>query len=91
MCIRDSALGFPTHVATATSHCVLAVSSFTGVISHYILNHILVGPALSIGIGAVIGAQIGAKLSNKTKSKVIIILLSCAVFALGVRLIISAL
>ena len=85
------ALGFPTHVATATSHCVLAVSSFTGVISHYILNHILVGPALSIGIGAVIGAQIGAKLSNKTKSKVIIILLSCAVFALGVRLIISAL
>ncbi len=85
------ALGFPTHVATATSHCVLAVSSFTGVISHYLLDHILIKTALSIGIGAVIGAQIGARLSNKTKSKMIIILLSCAVFALGVRLIISAL
>lgn len=85
------ALGFPTHIATATSHCVLAVSSFTGVISHYMLGHILVVPALSIGAGAVLGAQFGAKISKKTKSKSIIVLLSLAVFALGLRLIISAL
>ena len=53
-------LGFPTHIATATSHFVLAVSSFFGVASHYFLGNILIGPALATGFGAVLGAQIGA-------------------------------
>lgn len=81
------ALNFPTHIATATSHCVLAISSFTGVVSHYLLDHIVWIPAISIGLGATVGAQIGAKLSKKTKPKLIVVLLSCAVFALGLRLI----
>ena len=80
-------LGFPVHVATATSHFVLACSSAFGVISHFMLDHIVWLPALSISIGAAIGAQIGAKLSQKTKSKVILGLLSLAMFALGCRLI----
>lgn len=80
------ALGFPTHIATATSHAVLAISSFTGVISHYLLDHIVWQPAICIGGGAIIGAQIGAKLSSKTKPKVIVILLSIALFGLGLRL-----
>lgn len=81
------ALGFPAHVATATSHAVLAVSSFTGVLSHYLLDHIVWIPAVSIGIGAVLGAQYGAKLSKKTKPKSIVILLSAALLCLGLRLI----
>ena len=80
-------LHFPTHVATATSHFVLAVSSFIGVVSHAILHHIIWMPAISIGIGAIIGAQIGAQISKKTKPKIILILLSFALFALGLRLI----
>ena len=80
-------LGFPVHVATATSHFVLACSSAFGVISHFMLDHIVWLPAISISIGAAIGAQIGAKLSQKTKSKVILGLLSLAMFALGCRLI----
>ena len=80
-------LGFPVHVATATSHFVLACSSLFGVISHFLLDHIVWIPAVCISIGAAIGAQIGAKISQKTKSKVILLLLSCAMFALGLRLI----
>ena len=80
-------LGFPVHVATATSHFVLACSSAFGVISHFMLDHIIWIPAICISIGAAIGAQIGAKLSKKTKSKVILMLLSLAMFALGIRLI----
>ncbi|RHM57674.1 sulfite exporter TauE/SafE family protein [Mitsuokella sp. AF33-22] len=80
-------LGFPVHVATATSHFVLACSSAFGVVSHYMLNHIVWIPAICISIGAAIGAQIGAKISRKTKSKVILTLLSLAMFALGLRLI----
>jgi len=79
-------LGFPTHVATATSHFVLAVSSFVGVGSHLLLGNILIVPALSIGAGATIGAQVGAKLSLKMKSRPILILLSLAMAALGLRL-----
>lgn len=81
-------LGFPVHVATATSHFVLACSSLFGVASHFLLDHIIWLPALCIAVGASIGAQIGAKISQKTKSKVILGLLALAMFALGVRLIV---
>ncbi|MDL2280296.1 sulfite exporter TauE/SafE family protein [Selenomonadales bacterium OttesenSCG-928-I06] len=80
-------LGFPTHVATATSQFVLAISSGVGVASHFSLGNVLAVPAISIGLGAVVGAQIGARLARKTKSKVIITLLSVALFALGIRFI----
>jgi len=82
-------LGFPTHVATATSHFVLAVSSFVGVGSHLLLGNVLIVPGLSIGVGATIGAQVGAKLSLKMKSRPILILLSLAMAALGLRLALS--
>ena len=68
-------------------HFVLACSSAFGVVSHFMLDHIIWIPAICISIGAAIGAQIGAKLSKKTKSKVILMLLSLAMFALGIRLI----
>lgn len=80
-------LGFPTHVATATSHFVLAVSSSIGLISHALLNHVVWLPALCIGVGAATGAQIGAQISKKTKPRTILILLSLAVFAVAIRLI----
>ena len=83
-------LGFPTHIATATSHFVLAVSSLFGIISHYLAENILVAPALIMGTGAIIGAQLGARASLKVRSRVILILLSIALFGLGLRLILAA-
>jgi len=80
-------LDFPVHIATATSHFVLACSSAFGVASHFLLQHIIWLPAVCIAVGAAIGAQIGAKISQKTKSKVILGLLALAMFALGIRLI----
>ena len=83
-------LGFPTHTATATSHFVLAVSSFFGVISHYFLGNILITPALVIGFGSILGAQLGAYLALKTQAKFITILLCIALLALGIRMIIGS-
>lgn len=83
-------LSFPTHIATATSHFVLAISSFFGVASHLFLGNVLIKEALLIGGGAVAGAQFGAYLSIKAKSRLIIALLALAMFGLGLRLIISA-
>lgn len=84
------ALAFPPHMATATSHFVLAVSSFVGVSSHIFFDHIVWVPALSVGIGAVIGAQIGARLSKKTKPRSIVLLLCISLFLLGIRMIIES-
>lgn len=84
------ALAFPPHMATATSHFVLAVSSFMGVISHIFLNHIVWTPALAVGIGALIGAQFGARLSKKTKPHSIILLLCLSLFLLGIRMIVES-
>lgn len=82
-------LGFPTHTATATSHFVLAVSTFFGVVTHYLLGNILLVPALLIGSGAVLGAQLGAYLAPKTKSRSITFLLCAALFVLGFRMILG--
>ena len=48
-------LGFPTHVATATSQFILFLSTITGVVTHYSLGHIQWNIAIACGIGAVIG------------------------------------
>lgn len=79
-------LGFPVHIATATSHFVLACSSLIGVVSHFLLDHIIWLPALCLGAGASLGAQAGARISQKTKSKTIVTLLSLAVFFMGLKL-----
>ncbi len=84
------ALKFPTHIATATSHFVLTISSFIAVISHFLFGNILMSTALSIGFGAVIGAQIGAKISQKTKPKYIITLLAVMLTLMGLRFIFTA-
>lgn len=83
-------LSFPPHIATATSHCVLAMSSTVGVISHGLLGNILWSAGLAIGIGAAVGAQIGARVAKKTKSRTIMLLLSLIMFLLGVRMIAEA-
>ena len=80
-------LGFPVHIATATSSFILAVSAAFGVVSHFVLQHIVWVPAICISIGAAIGAQIGARISQKTKSKTILLLLAAAMVFMGIRLI----
>lgn len=80
-------LGFPTHIATATSHFVLAISTFFGVLAHYIMQNILLLPALSIGAGALVGAQFGARLAQRVKSRPILVMLSVLLFLVGLRLI----
>ncbi len=80
-------LGFPPHIATATSHFVLAISSLIGVATHQWESHILWDYAILFGVGAIGGAQIGAKISKKTKGRSILFLLAGALILLSLRLI----
>ena len=81
-------LNFPVHVATATSHLILAVMALAGTIVHIYqgnLNHNW-GMMLSIGLGVILGAQLGAYVSHHVKQKVIIISLAVALLLVGVRI-----
>lgn len=83
-------LGFPTHIATATSHFILSISTIVGVTVHYMEGHINLIVAGCCSLGAVFGAQAGARISRRTKPKAILIILSGALALLAIRLIYSS-
>ena len=86
-------LGFPTHVATATSHFVLAFMALIATITHAVAGSFSHGQGLrraaALSVGVVIGAQIGAHLSQRLSGRTIQRLLAGGLVLLGVRLILS--
>lgn len=81
-------LNFPVHIATATSHFILAVMALAGTIVHIFQGNLKHnwGMMLSIGLGVILGAQLGAYVSHHVKQKVIIISLASALLLVGVRI-----
>lgn len=81
-------LNFPVHIATATSHFILAIMALAGTIVHMIQGSFWKEwtKAVLIGIGVIAGAQLGARLSEKIKPKGIIRALAAALLLVGVRL-----
>lgn len=86
-------LGFPTHIATATSHFVLAfmalVATFTHVATGSFHHGVGLRRAAALSAGVVVGAQLGARLSQRLSGALIERLLAFALVALGIRLILS--
>jgi uncharacterized protein len=84
-------LGFPTHVATATSHFVVVITAF-GAISTHLVNKTYtsnIGVMFVLSAGAVIGAQFGARLSHKVKGVIIVRLLAAGLAIVALRLFIA--
>ena len=74
--------------AWVTSHCILAVSTAVGVLTHIMADHVQFYIAIPISIGAIFGAQAGAYISKRLRAKSILIIMSVGVALLGLRLII---
>lgn len=85
-------LNFPVHVATATSHFLLAVMAFVGTMVHVATGSFQHGfrRTIAISIGVVVGAQIGARLSNRVHGEWIVRALAAALALLGARLLVLA-
>jgi uncharacterized membrane protein YfcA len=87
------ALGFPTHVATATSHFVLAWMAGAGTATHAVAGSFGHGVGLrraaALSVGVVVGAQAGARMSTRLRGALIERLLAFALAALAVRLLLS--
>lgn len=84
-------LAFPTHIATATSHFVVAITTFAAVTVHIVLGAFSEGVrrAAALSAGAVIGAQFGARLSQKVSGSWIVRLLAIGLALVAVRLLIA--
>jgi len=82
------ALKFPVHIATATSHFVLSITTLVATLIHF-RNGALrgeYGTILWISIGAIAGAQAGAKLSNEVRGQWILRLLAAGLSVIGIRI-----
>lgn len=81
-------LGFPAHIATATSHFTLAIMATAGTATHVLtgdLQDLLLETAL-LGGGAIVGAQLGARLSARVHGHLIVRALAVSLAFVGVRL-----
>ena len=87
-------LGFPTHIATATSHFVLAWMSGVGTLTHIANGSFAHGHGVAraafISVGVIAGAQLGAYLSQRLHGKLIERLLALSLLVLAARLLLAA-
>jgi uncharacterized membrane protein YfcA len=83
-------MGFPVHVATATSQFVLAFTAAAGVAKYASAGHVVWPLAASVGAGVVVGAQLGVRVSQRMKGARIVRLLVLAIVVLAVRLVWSS-
>ncbi len=81
-------LGFPIHIATATSHFVLAIMAMAGTTMHILSGEFLHGVhrTIYLALGVLVGAQVGAHLSNHVRGSLIIRSLALALVFIGLRI-----
>lgn len=81
-------LGFPVHVATATSHFILAIMALTGTLVHIWTGDLSTGvnQTLALAIGVLLGAPLGAQLSNRIRGPWIVRSLALALGLAGIRI-----
>ena len=86
-------LNFPVHIATATSHFILAIMALTGTIVHIArgsFSHGGIHQTICLAIGVLIGAQAGAALSTRVHGMWIIRGLAIALVFVGIRILVMA-
>ncbi len=85
-------LRYPIHLATGTSHTILAFTSTVAVIDHWINNDYQPEPGFLpyLCIGLILGAQAGAAIAPRVSGEVIRKILSFALIFVGLRLFFTA-
>ncbi|MBN1295060.1 MAG: sulfite exporter TauE/SafE family protein [Candidatus Latescibacteria bacterium] len=84
-------LNFPVHIATATSHFILAIMALAGTIVHIAKGSFTgssVYETVLLGVGVLFGAQLGAWLSGRIRGDWIIRALALALSLVGIRILI---
>ncbi len=86
-------LKVPPRVASATTLLVLVPTSFAGILTHILTGQFHEGwrRAGLLGVGALIGGQLGVYLGKRLSQKVILVILSLGLTAVGARQILASL
>ena len=86
-------LHFPVHIATATSHFILAIMATASVIAHITegsySDPVILRMTIGLVIGVIGGAQLGAYLSRRVHGKMIIRALAVSLGVVGIRILVS--
>ncbi len=84
-------LCFPVHIATATSHFMVAVTTLSAIVTHLVQGTFTgsLGVPAVLSVGAIIGAQFGARLSKRVSGTLIVRLLAVGLIVVALRLLIS--
>lgn len=84
-------LGFPAHIATATSHFVLLITVLVGVFAHVATGTLTLKilPLVPLVLGISLGAQVGAHYSSRLSGPWIIRSLAVGLAAVGLRLVVN--
>ncbi|MBF0337244.1 MAG: sulfite exporter TauE/SafE family protein [Nitrospirae bacterium] len=79
-------IGMPLHVATATSHFIIVITSFFGLVTFLGLGAVNVDYAVVLGIGSILGAYYGARASIKTHSEMLKKIIAVLLVLLSIKL-----
>ena len=84
-------LSLPVHIATATSHFVLSISTLVGAATFFALGHVDLTTTALMGAGILAGAQLGARVSIRTRPVAIRRILAFALAAVGISMVLHGL
>jgi uncharacterized membrane protein YfcA len=83
-------LRVPPHVAVATSHFILFISSTIGMTIFALMGHVKLDFMMAIGVGTILGAILGAKIAAHTSEKTIRTLLATVVTVVALHMLFHA-
>ncbi len=91
--VLSQLLGFPVHIATATSHFVLAIMALAGSLVHLVNGELRpgLGRVAALAVGVLVGAQVGARLSSRVHGVWIMRGLAVALGVVALRILLAAL
>lgn len=91
--VLSQLLGFPVHIATATSHFTLAIMALAGSLVHLANGELTpgLGRIAALGVGVLVGAQAGAALSSRVHGVWIMRGLAIALGFVGLRILLGGL
>jgi len=82
-------IGIPIHIATATSHFVISITSIFGILIFIALGTIDIDYAIFIGVGSILGAYIGANIAAVTSPEIIKKIMAVVLLFAALKLLLS--
>jgi len=82
-------MGIPIHIAAATSHFMIVITSFFGVMIFLGLKTIDLHYAVFLGVGSILGAYFGAKIAAETDSDLIKKIIAVILVLVALRLLLG--